>query len=248
MGWSFFTKAGVRKKENFNAAPATGSIASNQAGLVIPFAGAPSLPSFEIPDGWLLCDGRTMLRADYPKLFAAISTTYNIGTVAGTSFMLPDLSDYRAILGDTAGSRDGQSGSGEITGGTAIGSQLVGTRGGEYEVTLSGAESATAIHYHPTDEPGHHHTIADPGHTHSIQVQVNQIHYTGAASATTGARSYNYDTGFNDKTSYAGDTTVSVNSTNAADYFTIDSAAEAPANLPHNNMQPFVGMLYIIKT
>lgn len=42
------------------------------------------------PEGWLLCEGQSLLRTGtYAALFAAISTTY--GTVDGTHFNLPDL-------------------------------------------------------------------------------------------------------------------------------------------------------------
>jgi len=53
-------------------------------GEVIAFAGATS------PDSrWLLCDGSSLLRVDYPDLFTVIGTTY--GAVDGTHFNLPDL-------------------------------------------------------------------------------------------------------------------------------------------------------------
>ena len=55
-------------------------------GEVILFAGSTS------PDvRWLLCDGASVLRADYPDLFAVIGTTY--GAVDGAHFSLPDLRD-----------------------------------------------------------------------------------------------------------------------------------------------------------
>lgn len=40
------------------------------------------------PDGWLLCDGASYLRADHPELFTAIGTKY--GTADGTHFNVPD--------------------------------------------------------------------------------------------------------------------------------------------------------------
>ena len=41
------------------------------------------------PTGWLIADGTSLNRADYPKLFDVIGTTY--GSVSGTTFSLPDL-------------------------------------------------------------------------------------------------------------------------------------------------------------
>jgi microcystin-dependent protein len=41
------------------------------------------------PVGWFECAGQTLLRAQYPNLFAVIGTTF--GTTGGTNFKLPDL-------------------------------------------------------------------------------------------------------------------------------------------------------------
>ena len=41
------------------------------------------------PANWLICDGASLNRADYPKLFDVIGTTY--GSASGTTFNLPDL-------------------------------------------------------------------------------------------------------------------------------------------------------------
>jgi microcystin-dependent protein len=46
--------------------------------------------SSTIPDGWLLCDGRPVLRGDYPELFALTGTTYGSGD-GSTTFNLPPL-------------------------------------------------------------------------------------------------------------------------------------------------------------
>lgn len=43
-----------------------------------------------VPEGWLLCDGRTVLRSEYPALFAAIGTAWGAGN-GSTTFHLPDL-------------------------------------------------------------------------------------------------------------------------------------------------------------
>lgn len=41
-----------------------------------------------IPDKWLLCEGQSLLRDDYPDLFDLIGTTY--GSADGTHFNIPD--------------------------------------------------------------------------------------------------------------------------------------------------------------
>lgn len=101
-------------------------------GEIITFAGDVS-PD---PTRWLECDGASILRADYPDLFAIIGTIY--GSADGTHFNLPD---YR---GRTVG------GSGTGPGLTA---RAVGDQYGEEDHVLTVAELAS-------------HTHTDAGHTH----------------------------------------------------------------------------------
>jgi microcystin-dependent protein len=53
------------------------------AGTVLPFAGE------NAPAGWAICDGSTLLRADYQELFAAMGTIHGEGD-GSTTFHLPD--------------------------------------------------------------------------------------------------------------------------------------------------------------
>jgi hypothetical protein len=68
-------------------------------GAVLPFAGPASFAVGGAPDGWLLCDGRTMSSALYHDLYVVIGTRYGDGSqdsdtrpdkLAG-DFNLPDL-------------------------------------------------------------------------------------------------------------------------------------------------------------
>ena len=52
---------------------------------ILPYGGATS------PQGWLLCQGQSLLRTDYPELFAVIGTSF--GSVDSTHFNIPDLRD-----------------------------------------------------------------------------------------------------------------------------------------------------------
>ena len=54
-------------------------------GLVLPFAGKKD----KVPNGWLLCDGSTKLRSDFPHLFEVIGTSHGAGD-GSTTFHLPD--------------------------------------------------------------------------------------------------------------------------------------------------------------
>lgn len=56
------------------------------AGSIMPFAG----PKDKIPEGWFLCDGRTLSRTEYADLYAIIGTAWGHGDGANT-FHVPDL-------------------------------------------------------------------------------------------------------------------------------------------------------------
>lgn len=58
------------------------------------------------PPGWLWCYGQAVDRADFPALFAAISTTFNTGGEAATQFRLPDLRAHIPIGMDNMGGTD----------------------------------------------------------------------------------------------------------------------------------------------
>lgn len=54
-------------------------------GVVLQFSGKDTM----IPDGFLICDGSSLLRTDYPDLFNVIGTTY--GSTDNTHFNLPNI-------------------------------------------------------------------------------------------------------------------------------------------------------------
>lgn len=54
------------------------------AGTIVSFV------SLKIPQGWLECNGQTVSRSMYPKLFEVLGTTYGSGDGI-TTFVLPDL-------------------------------------------------------------------------------------------------------------------------------------------------------------
>jgi microcystin-dependent protein len=106
------------------------------AGVMMDFGGTTA------PGGWLLCDGTSYLRTDFPTLFAAIST--NWGALDGTHFNVPDL---RGRVPVGAG------------GGAGLTNRVIGAKGGEENHILSLAE--VAAHVHP--DPGHTHSPVNPG-------------------------------------------------------------------------------------
>lgn len=58
-------------------------------GTIVPFAGVLDILTFQ-NQGWLYCNGNTVLRTDYPDLFQAIGSSYGAGD-GKTTFALPDL-------------------------------------------------------------------------------------------------------------------------------------------------------------
>lgn len=89
------------------------------AGALMPYAGA------TVPDGWLICGGQSLLRTDYPALFAAVGTTY--GSADGTHFNVPDMRS-RVPVG-----KDDMGGSGSLrmtSTGLGANPQTLGASGG----------------------------------------------------------------------------------------------------------------------
>lgn len=128
---------------------------AGMTGTVLDFAGT------DAPDGWLMCFGQSVLRSDYPNLFAKIGTTF--GAADGTHFNLPD---YR---GRVAAGKDDMGGvaAGRVTAaGAGINGAQLGATGGVETHTLTAAQMPQ--HSHAVTDPGHTHGITDPGHVHVL--------------------------------------------------------------------------------
>jgi len=99
----------------------------------------------KIPDGWLLCDGASVLKTDFPQLYNIIGDAW--GT-SGASFNLPDLRG-RFLRGvDMGQGRDPDAAS-----------RTVSNPGGNTGDVAGTLQNDTM--------QSHNHTIHDPGHTHS---------------------------------------------------------------------------------
>jgi len=100
-------------------------------GEIVCFAG----PTSSITD-WLPCDGASLLRADYPDLFASIGTIY--GSADGSHFTLPDLRG-RTVVG--------------VGSGSGLTPRTLGDSFGEETHTLVTSEQASHSH----NDAGHVH-------------------------------------------------------------------------------------------
>lgn len=157
-----------------------------KAGFIYPLA------TPNVPDGFLLCDGKAYGRTEYVELFAAIGTYYGEGD-GSTTFNVPNLQTRVPV-------------------GAGNGYEL-GSVGGEAEHTLTVGEM--------------------PNHTHDVRVKWHD----DAASVNT-----------------AHANGVVVNVTNdVAGHLAVDRSGGtgtygAGGNQPHNNMQPYTVINYIIST
>lgn len=109
-------------------------------GEIVTYAGSSS-PS----PSWLLCDGSSLLRVDYPDLFTVIGVTY--GAVDSSHFTIPDLRG-RVPLG--------------VGSGPSLSTYSLGQAGGEESHQLTVGELAA-------------HTHTDSGHTHSDGIAIPAV-------------------------------------------------------------------------
>lgn len=108
-------------------------------------------------NGWLKCDGRSLSRVNYPKLFEVIGTAF--GNNDSETFKLPDCR-------------------GRVLGTIGTGSGLTARSLG----VMVGAETHTLT---VGEIPSHSHGVTDPGHTHSYVNNTNNAEPAVSATTTT---------------------------------------------------------------
>lgn len=213
----------------------------------LPIAGMMPYAGTSAPLGWLLCDGSAVSRVTYADLFAVIGVIYGIGDGA-TTFNLPNLNG-RVPVG--AGSYT-DSVSGPIT-------RSLGQVGGAEAHVLTTAQMPT--HSHIINS----HLHAQTDHTHLSSYPVNWT-LPGQISPTYGVPDASYVIGdyySTDPGNYYGygyaksyfpspsvvtgvpmvDYRISASNTGA----TVATMQTTGSSNSHNNMQPFLGVNYIIR-
>jgi microcystin-dependent protein len=133
-------------------AEATNGELAFPTGCMFPYGGS-SAPAATVGGvaAWLLCDGTAVSRTTYAALFAVLGSTYGAGN-GSTTFNLPDLRG-RVPLGAGTGAQNGGSGSGVISGGTALTARTRGGFGGD-ERLQQHQHTANKGTTHPGDGSG----------------------------------------------------------------------------------------------
>ncbi len=171
------------------------------------------------PSGYRVCDGSAVSRAAYPVLFALIGTTYGTGDGV-TTFNLPSLSG-RIPVGKS----------------TSTWCDVTGEQGGLRAVGLTATEM-------PVNFGNHNHTFTPPvtapawmgDHTH-----LTTVNYQNSMTDGSAADYKVLDLGFNQ---------VAMNSNSSGTHghsVTFPASTVYGGGTPHNNLQPYLTVLYIIK-
>ncbi len=199
--------------------------------------------------GWLICDGRSLNRADYPELFQVIGTSF--GSLDAHTFKLPDFRG-RVI---------GQPGQG-----SGLTNRVFGDIVGEETHTLSSNEMPSHSHTGDTNASGSHthtasanttgshtHTITDPGHTHT-QTTINDdfnssgTNPPGFAADSAGTRTWSNinsaTTGITVDSGGAHTHTITVDTDGSHSH--AFATASAGGGNAHNNMQPTLFAGYVM--
>lgn len=231
-------------------------------GTVIPYAGA------TIPSGWLRCNGQTVSRTTYARLFAVLGTTFGAGD-GSTTFAVPDLR-------------------GRFPVGAGTGYPLGGVGGAE-TVALSIANLAahihgSASHSHPSaahvHDLGSHSHSSDPhthavgtlavgggDHTHDIDARQTSLtshdHDSAGVSAAPSDLAVDRDTGSASHSHTLSGATASTTpgSTGTADLgnsgsttpgstgsATPKSSGSTGSDSAHENRPPYLALHYLIRT
>jgi hypothetical protein len=125
-----------------------------------------------VKGGMLQCSGQSLLKTDYPDLYAVIGATF--GSADSLHFTLPLLTDTGRFLRSTTST---------LTVGT-----YQANLNASHSHTLSGAPGVGTL---GTDSQGSHtHTasVSDPGHTHAFGQTVREFGNFGTGGAVLGAQ------------------------------------------------------------
>lgn len=216
------------------------------------------------PSSFLICDGTSLSRTAYAKLFAIIGTTY--GTADAASFNLPDLRQRFPLGKAAAGTGNTLAGTGGVIDHTHTSAAHTHTVPSHYHGMGAGAtlNITTATMNSGAMSANSTHTHTDSGHTHaiwrSIDLPGGGTNRRGVADTNTNALA-NMNSGFANLSTEDLSHTHSISHTHAAGNFAgliglvtggvdgnaaMTSGSTTPSATGTNN-PPYVVVNYIIK-
>lgn len=221
-----------------------GSVTS-PLGVITAYAGIESNAEL-LERGFMVADGSSLRRADYPDLFAIIGTTY--GTADNSHFNLPDLKGRTIVGVDSADSSF----------------NTLGEKGGEKEVTLTVAQMPSHTHTFTgtsvvsgTESVGHTHTFSATTSSNSstyTNIKMLSIYYP-LTDKGYGYDAFGHKIGGSDllnptlnaHTHTVSGTTNGVSTTHTHTFLAKGTNSSTGGSKAHNNLQPYLTLKYIIK-
>jgi len=179
------------------------------------------------PRGWAYCAGQTVAIQSNTALFSILGTSY--GGNGSTTFMLPDLQGRVAL------------GAGQ---GAGLSQYELGEKAGTETVTLN-----------INQLPAHNHSaIAQPGPKSSANLNLMAVNPTGGQTQP-GGNFIGEDSGLG-LTSYASSGTLAAMDARSVQITNVQASlgtltvqlGQTGGNQPHNNLQPYTALNYIICT
>ena len=174
------------------------------------------------PEGYMICDGSTLNKADYPELFDVIGTVY--GGDGVTTFNLPDLKGKVVV---SVNSNDDNF-------------DTLGKTGGEKTHTLTTHEM-----------PSHTHTFSGYSHSHTINNNYANYSTFIYAPNSLGTDSGSDQSGSGRQYPYMGSGNFVDGSTNHNHSCSSTTAGGSNSStgdgFSHNNLQPYMALNYIIR-
>lgn len=191
-------------------------------GCVKMYAG--DITQFDKLEGWLVCNGQAVSRVRYSELYKVIGGIY--GPSTGETFTLPDFRG-KIPLGYCGTNKQPI-----LLGDTGI-EVLLADTGGEYRHRLTESELAS-----------HTHTARDDGHSHifgSDDLWPSQRAFIQKGITPVPGQNVGYDAKSYSKSQ------SSTNLWNTTKSTANISLSNSGGNMPHNNIQPYLAVNYIIK-
>ncbi|MGV9001587.1 MAG: tail fiber protein [Candidatus Saccharimonadaceae bacterium] len=185
-----------------------------------------------VPSGYLIENGQAVSRTTYADLFAVVGTTYGAGD-SSTTFNLPDSRGRVGVNKSTDTEFD-----------------TMGEKTGSKTEILSIAQMPSHTHI----QNAHTHGVSDPGHNHTQNGHVHMQHVTNPLAGGGGEGSrVDYDTDAQGAFYSQGITTTTTTATNNPSATGISLVNTTATNLnnggggAHNNLQPSITKLFVIK-